>query len=586
MLACVCAALLPLVATVLIDRVAVSVGPEWSREVVQDAQAPSARDLSLLRLVPADALITVHIPNVRGLSSRRETSRWVECAFDPAWIGILANLRDHHPDEAESLVREADAAMAAIVAALAGAGEAVLFARGDPLIGTSTVLGFAVRGGDDVGLALRQLMRDVTPAQEGGLEIWAGESGAAEAYFRRGDLHLLIDARDAPTAVAFGREALARCDSDAPLRPRLAAFEAAAYDLEFEVDLRVPWAISALRLRNAAGSSAPAFEPFLKALETIGWLHGRARLGDGERLDVVLDAPYTELGLAQRLSSTLGAADPTLLGLAPAGCAAAAFGFEPARLVEVVLGELAASAPRQHELLQAALGIATEALGIDVVGALVGNLTGTALCLAASPDSIDLPARVTTAGNVSARGGLGASCLALGLRDAEPFLGAAETLGELAGTRTDIASSSLRGADIWTLQLDGAPLTFAVHAEHLCIATDARVLEAFLARTTGQPDPVPGLLSDPGYAEQARELAGPWISLSSTSTVVALAGRAIFDSAQNAVGSSTSATARFAPIAARAGALLTRLGREHFTGHIFSELALSGGHIVLRIGAR
>jgi hypothetical protein len=544
------------------------------------APAPSlpVPDVVLLRLAPDDALAVARVKDVRGLLSRRETSNWVAFLADPEWRKVLSGLRDASPNTADDSGLRADAVVTDLLDALAQARGAVAMVVGSLASDEAPVLAFAALGGDELVQPLRALVEgdELIAEREGDLEHCSSDSGAAEAYLRRGDLHLVIDAADAATALRFGREALARLDAGTPLGGRLAAFRD-DLDAELSLDLRDFWRAGA----QQGGVPAEA-KPFWDALASVEWIHGRMKLGASEHMDLTFEAPYRDEGLATQLFGAFGPCDPLLLGLAPSVAISASVGqtsFDT--LLRNVLAEVLANAPEQHAAVLAALGVAKETLGIDVQGELVEGLTGDYV-------SFSLPADMYTAtGAASADERLGAldlSCTAFGIRDAEPFIVAIDAALDAAGLGTSVESTTLRGAEVWSIPGIGAELLVAAHPKFLCFAFDSDALVSFLSRVNGDEDAPASFLAKPAHAAAARELSGSYVSLAPTRATLTFLGNSL-----EVLGLTLAERPDLSPLAntlVRAGKMTVSAGHRHFSGLLRGRMVVGGGRILAQTEAR
>lgn len=553
------------------------------------APAPTSGppDVVLLRLAPDDALATARVLDVRALLSRRETSNWVAFLADPEWRKVLTGLRDASASEAEEVPAEqspledsaarTEAIIADLLEALTKARGAVAMVVGSPASDQAPVLAFAALGGDDLAGPLGALLHSAaTKELEGSLELLAADGGLAEAYFRRGDLHFVIDATDAAAAVRFGREALARLDAATPLGGRLAAFRDDV-DAELAVDLREFWRAEALQ-----GGVPPEAKPYWDALASVEWIHGRMKLGAGEHMDLTFEAPYRNDGLAAQLFGAFGPCDPLLLGLAPSLAMSASVGqtdFEA--LLRNVLAEILANSPEQHASVQAALGAAKEALGIDVQGELVAGLTGDYL-------SFSLPVDMHAASGASSAderlGALDLSCTAFGIRDAEPFLAAIGAALDAAGVGAAVETTTLRGAEVWSIPRTGAELLIAVHPKFLCFAFDSDALVSFLSRVNGDEDAPASFLAKPAHAAAARELAGSYVSLSPTRATLTFLGNSL--EVLGLTFAEEPAFARVSRSLVHAGKVTVSAGHQHFSGLLRGRMVIEGGRILAMTEAR
>ncbi|MEZ6015399.1 MAG: hypothetical protein R3F49_09820 [Planctomycetota bacterium] len=546
------------------------------------AQAPRGAaepipDVELLRLAPNDALFALRIKDPRALLSRRETSRWAAFLADPAWHRVVADLRDADPrDDAATEVR-AESVAADLLGALGSARSAVAIAVGDLQGRALPILAFAALGGDELAAPLEALLRGQgTVSDEDGLAIRAADGGVVEAYLRRGDLHLIVNAPDSTSAVAFGRAALARLDSGAALGGRLAEFRSDA-DAEFTLDLRPLW-----RLAAEAADLPDAALPYWSALDSTDWLHGQVRIGDGEALDLVLEAPYAEEGLARSLLGAFGPCDTTLLALAPVMAVSASAGrTDFGALFDSLVAEIQAQSPRQHELVVAGLKAASEAFDIDVRGDLVAGLTGDYVSFSLPPDMRVASRAMTLDERMNA---LDMSCTALRIADPEPFIDAIETLLDVSGLGAEVEATTLRGAEVWTF---GNELHLAVHPRFLCGSLDLDALEVFLSRVNADEDAPASLLSQAPFSAAARGLQGTYVSLAPTKSSLSFVGNLLqliglslrdSDGAGAALGTQ-STEARLARTLTEVGDLVSVLGPRYFSGTFSGRVTVQDGRI-------
>ncbi len=542
------------------------------------APSPRVPDVVLLRLAPDDALVAARVQDVRALLSRRETSNWVAFLADPEWRKVLGGLRETGASDSERTGASTEALVTDLINALATARDLVAMVVGSPASEVAPVLAFAALGGDELAQPLRALVQgsDARSERDGSLELWSSGNGVAEAYLRRGDLHLVIDAADAATALSFGRAALARLDADTPLGGRLAAF-GDDIDAELSLDLRELWRAVALQ----GGVPAEA-KPYWDTLASVEWIHGRMKLGVGEHMDLTVEAPYRNEGLAAQLFGAFGPCDPLLLGLAPSLAISASVGqtnFEA--LLRNTLAEVLANAPGQHAAVQAALGAAKETLGIDVQGELVAGLTGDYV-------SFSLPADMHAATGASSDDqrlvALDLSCSAFGIRDAEPFIAAIDAALDAAGLGASVESSTLRGAEVWSIPGIGAPLLVAVHPKFLCLALDSDALVSFLSRVNGDEDAPASFLAKPAHAAAARELSGSYVSLSPTRATMTFLGNSL--EVLGLTCAERPDLARVARTLVQAGKALVGAGHKHFSGLLRGRMVIEGGRILALTEAR
>lgn len=531
-------------------------------------------EVDLLRLPPGDVVALAHVRDVHGLMARHETSTWAKFLADPAWNRVVAAARDASPGGDAASAARTEAVVAEVAAAMRDVRSAVAFVSGSPL-GPAPVFVFAALAGDALGAPLTRLMRGAAPTREGELVVTAADGGVFEAYFRRGDLHIVVDAPDAATAVAFGRAALERLDAAAPRAGRAAAFDAVS-DAEFDFDLRALWA-AALTDEEVPMEALP----FLTAIASVEWLHGRLRIGEGEDMQLAVEAPYRDEGIARALMGAFRPCDPTLLGLAPSVAISASVGnADLTALLDVVLAEIGANAPEQRAELDAALQAIAEAVGIDVRGELLAALAGDYVTFSLPIDMSAAAEATTTDARLSA---LDASCTAFRIRDPEPFLTAIETALDVAGgAGLALESTTLRGAEVWATELEGRYVGLAVHPEYVCLAMDPDALHAFLSRVNGDDDAPTSFLARPEYAAAARELAGTYVSLSPTRSTLAFTGNlleVLGMTLARQMGASDPDGARLGRVVIEAGKVTALLGQRHFKGILRGRLVIEGGRI-------
>lgn len=543
-------------------------------------------DVDLLRLAPEGALAVARVNDVRGLLARRETSRWIAFLSDPAWQPVLADLRDiDAPGDAATEAR-AESVVADLVVALADARSAVAIVVGTPGLDAAPILAFAALGGEGLSAPLQALLREGAQlTREGALEVRSADGGVAEAYFRRGDLHFVIDAPDAETALAFGRAALARMDGGAPLTGRRAEFRSEV-DAEFAVELGDLWRAA------AAASQLPAeAQAFWSALASVDWIHGRLQIGAGEQMRLDIEAPYRDSGLAAQLFGAFRTADPMLLGLAPATASSASAGkADLGALARSALAEVEANAPRQHELILALLTAATEAYGVDVLGSLVPGLTGDYVSFSCPLGADAAEGAAQSAATTHARlGALDASCTAFRIVEPERYVAAIETALDATGASEAISEQSLRGADVWSTDVRGQRYWLAVHPRFLCLALDVEALERFLARVNGDSDAPASFLAAPAHAAAVKTLRGTYVSLASTRAKLAVLGDTLAVlglSVGDALDLDEDARVKLARVLVHAGQVLGSRGHAVFSGLLSTQLVVEGGRILARTEAR
>jgi hypothetical protein len=325
-----------------------------------------------------------------------------------------------------------------------------------------------------------------------------------------------------------------------------------------------------------------AARPFWEALASVEWLHGRVKLGAGEHMDLTLEAPYRNEGLAAQLFGAFGPCDPLLLGLAPSLAMSASAGntsFDV--LLQNALAEIHASAPEQHAAVQAALGAAKETLGIDVQSELVAGLTGDYVSFTLP---VDMHA-VTEASSAQERlGALDLSCTAFGIRDAQPFIAAIDATLDATGLGAAAEPTTLRAAQVWSLPGMGAKLHVAVHPKFLCFAFDSGALASFLSRVNGDEDAPASFLAKPAHAAAARELSGSYVSLSPTRATLTFFGNSL--EVLGLTCAERPELTRVARTLVHAGKVTISAGHQHFSGLLRGRMVIEGGRILALTEAR
>jgi len=537
-------------------------------------QVPAA---SLLSAAPSDAVAIVHVGDVRGLAARSAASAWLGLLAAPELPRALAAARDDDDRDPAAEERALDASTA-LLAALGSAEGAVAFAqferRGAPV--APVALALVVRAGDALEAPLVALLRGAaTPVREGATTLWAADAGVIEAYMRRGDLHIAVDASDAVTATRIAREALARLDAGAAPSGRLAQFTAAggaAPDVEFAADLAPLW--------RALGAEVPApLTSLWAAWSSLAWAHGSVRFGAGEHLDIALELPYAE-GLAARLCGALGPCDPRAMALAPLVSAAVSVAHIDVRqCFELALAELAAQDRARHDTLRGLLAGTKDTLGFDVEGELLASFTGAVVSFTLPTDSGALAAGERGVPQLAA---LAPSCSAFEVRDPEPFFPAVELAATLLGGTA--GSMTRHGAEVYTVASE-PQLFVAIGERHVCVGTNADAVDSFLARAAAAEDAPAGFLTRESHSAALEGLGGAYVSLASTNMLLAGYGD-VLRSGDTLLAGAFEVPPRVTRAAREVGALLESRGLAGFKGTVRTRLECRAGRVRWRLEAR
>ncbi len=531
--------------------------------------ARSAPEVRLLATLPSDAVAAVHVADVAGLVSRREANAWLALLGAPEWQRALAAARDADDADASGDGRARELS-AELLGALAAAESALAFAQPQPAAAPALVV--VLRGGAGLEAPLSALLFGAAaPVQAGDATLWAADAGVIEAYLRRGDLHIAVDAADAATAARVARETLARHDAGAAPQGRLAALLGAG-DATFAADLAPLW-------RTFAAEVPAPFTSVWDAWSSISWLRGSVRFGAGETLDITVEAPYGE-GLAARFFDTLRPCDPRSMALAPLVSAAVSVAqIDLRKCFDLVLAEFAAQDRERHDALRAALAGTKDSLGFDVEGELLGSFSGSMLSFTLPSDS----GALTVSGRgVEQLAAVAPSCTAFEISDPEPFFSAVELAATFLGGTAE--SRSLHGAEVYTLAAE-PPLLVAIGAPYLCISTNADALESFLALAAEAEDAPAGFLTRASHNAALEGLGGVYVSLASTNMLLAGYGD-VLRSLEVLLAGLVEAPARVLRTAQEIGDLLESRGLAGFKGTLRTRLERDSGRIRWQLEAR
>ncbi len=555
---------------------------------VFQAQVGADRFLSA---VPPDTFLAIYSPNPSATLQLRDTNDWVAFMLDSGWDDVVRTLLDAMGDDLTA--DEIIAWRARVAAAMGEAQEALVFIAGDFTTNEPTT-GLMVRGGETCSTLLREFLGEDSVAStiRGGRDVLLSEEGRGELLYEKDGMVLVLSSPTVAGACTVASSILDALEAGGPAAgpfalPGIATERAAARRtgepaLEVAANLGRVW--SSIEAIEAPNSSLE--ERMFASLDAVGWAYVSATFGTGEELGWELVVPFGGETLMGEFLGHFGEADVALLGTVPGSAIEAVVcAFDVAGCVDWWLEVTRETAPELRSQVDDGLQAVKEAVGIDVLGDVVRNLTGQFVLF-------------STAAGVTVDGELyrptGAPTFVAQVRDADPLIDIVEQLLDLIGlgTAAELSGSSVAGTDdsleSWRVT-EGTPVEFCVAAgaERLALSVDPVGLAAWMALAKSG-DLETSMLAKPGLRAATKQLRGALIAVQSTaetaSSIEAVVGN--FDSLGRQVSPYRPGANADLTALTGAAAQVASLVRIYFEGTTTTQLTVNDGQLRLRFQAR